>query len=1684
MLGDVREGDWKAENQSFVGKLLLESAFMSDTIKEMEANEGDHHTEEARKADNKDSSGNKQKTTPLSGISQEALQTFENNMNSDGDGDGDSFLLKEVATNDEIDSKGSDDSTEDTVVGLTYQQSIDVCLSEKYKQDHNYGRRSGSVQKNDGESGEKFPVIGGLASYIGGEVSKVPVGRHSGDANLGHSSRSQNYETHYRKVSGIDPRTSGGIYSAAVGGYPANQMRRQVFINKRDELSVTSTGQVFSRQTPITPTSAQNYLALRRGLGVTQISANNQSDILFRSRHFVSSGGVITPSAPTNKGVLRPAHPLVPAISVYQGMRQIIPTSRSISAKTPAYATAVNVTGADSERRVTGVGLAPFLVPSRRPRPVIRSRARASREPNKGTVEKPVVTDPEIDNTVHVGEQSDIIITSRQRLPKSKAGNSGAVNQQNIAAEPLEPCHVSRLQHTAVQCEDPNADSVVGIVVNEKSSPKNVPYSSSAVHCTGERDASSQTVSVDSHEPIYDREALNRCSGHDIEKYAEERCEESGKPQIRHSESALFHNPKKMEMDRVAQQSVAQSVVSVMGPSKRLLEIASVGTETPVLPSEDRTTCGNIPPNSAGTSKKTNHKASSVEDMSTGEEPSVLNGKKCNEALKQLVSVATHSSISGAEEETSVNGNGDGKDMEDEGDRITEAVVGIDSPLSSNSGDDWDEEYTTRCYCGLDHNDEFMIQCDTCNVWQHGKCMDIDRRRVPDIYQCEECNPRQLKFSKAQARQMQLKEMKKGKKGKATGNSSNNYVECFKYEYTRSVMAFSRKHGDTGDPAVLKALQNDDGVGVMYVTQVSMGLVSKRFYRGGEPVIYICGRISLPCECRGREKPGSIVPFVILYSELVIEENRDPISICIDARRFGSKARFARTSCRPNIKLQHFFLKGKLHIIGVAAGNIERGEEITLPFDSDYFLSRMKLVCACSADDEDDSEDCLVRNFNQSFEEKQNLVNTTVSESHIENFDTMIDPLSFINRMHVKSKLQAPNTASNRTETTPKHHSKKQCMELKVEKAQAEIKSRSVSSGSRHSPITLLSKAIAPDYSNEANADGKMETATAVTPTTEDENATNKDLLIENSVKMGLIYVKDTTNVKNLLEKALSVERSVQTEEQHEEKELMALNKECGGQPVENKIMTEKLKMDKEAELRIENVQKSGALDARSVVKQVGRPRKKRRTPVGSTAGNAADWPERTEGNEHMVASGSTTKKICHKRRGLVEESREERKVLHELALFERMHQRETKRQRHVSSTRGSGSTGSANGSPSESKTVADNAGGGKNTMSQSSSRTKNAKGRRRVLSSESVSTVAMKRSRTISEGAKLKDKSEVEQDVAGKVEAQKLEVFTDSITLSCKSSLPHEKRGIQNAGSTQQYNNTTTTCPSNEERVKDEIEPLPKRKCANHDNKSDSDMPGKASHKEIRVFFHKMVEIVDVCGVSDFALDLQTLEGVRFPSTSVHAECDKNQIKVAATPKKKMSLDEYKKRKNSKTIMDSEKISAIAIEKKTEDGEHKPTQLSHSFIPLMSAGGSAGNRTSLRLGALPDPVQLRATPTLSIDDLKRRIYRRTTPSTAVTSNTDGISPSFVVQKNVSHTSPGQCFEEGPTSHVPSSSFRREPTATVSFSKDKRLSLEERLRLLLGCGEGYADKCINFINVHMKRRCSDLVEAEIHFCSI
>ncbi|KAJ7287487.1 hypothetical protein C8J57DRAFT_1284049 [Mycena rebaudengoi] len=70
-----------------------------------------------------------------------------------------------------------------------------------------------------------------------------------------------------------------------------------------------------------------------------------------------------------------------------------------------------------------------------------------------------------------------------------------------------------------------------------------------------------------------------------------------------------------------------------------------------------------------------------------------------------------------------------------------------------------EEQGVTRCICGNDPDaGEFMVQCETCKVWQHGLCMGYDSEALlqEDDYYCEQCRPEfhtdHLKKSRRKAR--------------------------------------------------------------------------------------------------------------------------------------------------------------------------------------------------------------------------------------------------------------------------------------------------------------------------------------------------------------------------------------------------------------------------------------------------------------------------------------------------------------------------------------------------------------------------------------------------------------------------------------------------------------------------------------------------------------------------------------------------------------------------------------------------------------------------------------------------------------------------------------------------------------------------------------------------------------------
>ncbi|KAF8200778.1 hypothetical protein BJ912DRAFT_1122906 [Pholiota molesta] len=90
------------------------------------------------------------------------------------------------------------------------------------------------------------------------------------------------------------------------------------------------------------------------------------------------------------------------------------------------------------------------------------------------------------------------------------------------------------------------------------------------------------------------------------------------------------------------------------------------------------------------------------------------------------------------------------KTKDKDGDKPTSSV---DADIASVEGqlqdgqDEEEEQGITRCVCGSTEDDpdagEFMVQCETCKVWQHGLCMGyISEDQVhDDDYYCELCKP-------------------------------------------------------------------------------------------------------------------------------------------------------------------------------------------------------------------------------------------------------------------------------------------------------------------------------------------------------------------------------------------------------------------------------------------------------------------------------------------------------------------------------------------------------------------------------------------------------------------------------------------------------------------------------------------------------------------------------------------------------------------------------------------------------------------------------------------------------------------------------------------------------------------------------------------------------------------------------
>ncbi|KAJ5081756.1 hypothetical protein NUU61_010020 [Penicillium alfredii] len=74
--------------------------------------------------------------------------------------------------------------------------------------------------------------------------------------------------------------------------------------------------------------------------------------------------------------------------------------------------------------------------------------------------------------------------------------------------------------------------------------------------------------------------------------------------------------------------------------------------------------------------------------------------------------------------------------------------------LSDSGAPDEEEPYTIKCICSFDEDDGSTVFCEGCETWQHIVCYYPDKR-VPDVHNCIDCEPRPLDNRRAADRQRQ-----------------------------------------------------------------------------------------------------------------------------------------------------------------------------------------------------------------------------------------------------------------------------------------------------------------------------------------------------------------------------------------------------------------------------------------------------------------------------------------------------------------------------------------------------------------------------------------------------------------------------------------------------------------------------------------------------------------------------------------------------------------------------------------------------------------------------------------------------------------------------------------------------------------------------------------------------------------
>lgn len=159
--------------------------------------------------------------------------------------------------------------------------------------------------------------------------------------------------------------------------------------------------------------------------------------------------------------------------------------------------------------------------------------------------------------------------------------------------------------------------------------------------------------------------------------------------------------------------------------------------------------------------------------------------------------------------------------------------------ISDSVAPDEEEPYTIKCICSFNEDDGSTVFCEGCETWQHIICYYPDKR-VPDVHNCVDCEPRPLDARRAAERQRQRRireQSEDGDRKKRSGTKSQK-----KKVRDGDVNGFGHQQSESGARDQPPAKKPKTG------------------HRSSASISALAGMPALPAESRKRRSSTSVAP--------------------------------------------------------------------------------------------------------------------------------------------------------------------------------------------------------------------------------------------------------------------------------------------------------------------------------------------------------------------------------------------------------------------------------------------------------------------------------------------------------------------------------------------------------------------------------------------------------------------------------------------------------------------------------------------------------------------------------------------------------------------------------------------------------------------------------------------------------